>query len=276
MRSLDTPGRRLPCQWPGLPTAPMRTQPAWRCPAPAHTYMHTHQSTCSVVPGCPRAWHSSWTPQSSSVLLLICSSKRRLFWVSIVLKWRQQAAVKLQDFTLREISTGAVASGPHLGHPWTQAPFPKTSPHLPSFRQLDLSAPHPTLQGHREPSCSPTGAAALPPGALGGHQLHPPQGLQLAAGLPQALTQQPGALVLQRVAHQAELPQALLGLEDAAEVSAALRGDGTLPEPGGTGPITARPRSDTGPNPWTLPSWPSRWEREPARWAGERVRAEPR
>lgn len=31
---------------------------------------HTHQSTRSVVPGWLRAWHSSWMPESPSLLLL--------------------------------------------------------------------------------------------------------------------------------------------------------------------------------------------------------------
>lgn len=62
--------------------------------------------------------------------------------------------------------------------------------------------------------------------------LHP-QGLQLAAGLQQALAQQPGALVAQLVARQTQFLQGLLGLEDTAEVSAATGGDVTLPEPQG-------------------------------------------
>lgn len=73
-----------------------------------YIHAHAHQSTRSVLPGWPRPWQSSWTPESPSLLLLICSSRRCLFCVSIVLKWWQQAAVRLQDFTLwGQTRTGA-------------------------------------------------------------------------------------------------------------------------------------------------------------------------
>ena len=81
-----------------------------------------HQSTLSAVPGWPRAWHSAWTPESPSWLLLSCSSRRCLFWVSIEPKWWQQAAVRLQDFTLRAADGNWGHRGPRLwgapGGPW--------------------------------------------------------------------------------------------------------------------------------------------------------------
>lgn len=79
------------------PCAHTRARPpkyAYPCPS------HTHQSTRSTEPGWPKPLQSSCTPASPSLLLLICSSRRNLFWVSTELKWEQQAAVKLQDFTL--------------------------------------------------------------------------------------------------------------------------------------------------------------------------------
>lgn len=151
-----------------------RSQP---CPSSTGRHAQAHQSSRSVVPGCPRPRHSSSTPASPSLLLLSCSSRRHLFWVSIALKCWQQAAVRSQDFTLRSRDRRGLRHLP-LGLPCEPAPTAppsQDSGHLPALQS------YPTVTPRLTPASPPGQQASW---ALGPQHCPPPPGLSPAHGSP--------------------------------------------------------------------------------------------